>query len=88
MNRRHDPQLLIQAPELRHLAALVESLGASEQDLLVECGTDNFDYHRSPTQLAAFELIADIRRLYSTINRYRRRRIRSLRPPQRDDDIF
>ena len=88
MNRRHDPQLLIQAPELRHLAALVESLGASEQDLLVECGTDNFDYHRSPTQLAACELIADIRRLYSTINRYRRRCIRSLRPPQRDDDLF
>jgi len=88
MTRRHDPQLLIQAPELRHLAALVEALGASEQDLLVECGTDNFDYPRSPTQLAAFELIADIRRLHSTINRYRRRRIRSLRPPLRDDDLF
>jgi hypothetical protein len=88
MNRRHDSQLLIQAPELRHLTVLVESLGASEQDLLVECGTDGFDYDRSPTQLAAFELIADIRRLYSTISRYRRRRIRSLRPPQRADEIF
>jgi len=88
MTRPHDPQLLIQAPELRHLAVLIESLGASEQDLLVECGTDGFDYDSSPSQLAAFDLIEDIRKLRSTISRYRRRRLRALRPPRRDDEIF
>lgn len=88
MRRQHDPLILIQAPELRHLVVLLEALGATEQDLLVECGTD--DYDGSPTQVAAFELIADIRKIRSSIHRYRRRRLRALRePPTRlDDEIF
>ncbi len=90
MRRRHDPLLLVQAPELRHLAVLLKTLGANEQDLLVECGTDGFDYDSSPSQIAAFDLIADIRKLRLSIYRYRRRRLRALRPPppRLDDEIF
>lgn len=90
MRRRHDSLLLVQAPELRHLVVLLETLGATEQDLLVECGTGGFDYDSSPSQIAAFDLIADIRKLRSSVHRYRRRRLRALRPPptRLDEEIF
>jgi hypothetical protein len=39
------------------LVVLLETLGATEQDLLVECGTGGFDYDSSPSQIAAFDLI-------------------------------
>jgi hypothetical protein len=87
VKRRHDPELLIRAPELRHLIVLLETLGASEQDLLVECGTDGFEYDGSPSQRAAGRVIDDIRKLRATIHRYRRCRLRALRPrPLNDDD--
>lgn len=90
MRRRHDPLILIQAPELRHLVVLLETLGATEQDLLVECGTGGFGYDGCPSEVAAVDLIADIRRIRSSIHRYRRRRLRALRPPPiwLDDGLF
>jgi hypothetical protein len=87
MTPEHDPQLVLSAPELRHLLALLEMLGASEQDLLVECGTKGYK-HRSPSQLAAFDLIAAIRTLRASIRHYRRSRLRSLRAPKLDDQLF
>jgi hypothetical protein len=85
----NDSTLLISAPELRHLAVLLEMLAASEQDLLVECGTKGYP-DRSPSQLAAFDLIAAIRTLRSVTCRYRRSRLRALRSQskQLDDQYF
>jgi hypothetical protein len=90
MTPKHDPQLVLSAPELRHLAVLLEMLGASEQDLLVECGTKGYQ-DRSPSQLAAFDLIAAIRTLRAVISCYRRSRLRALRSPRSnrlDDEYF
>ena len=88
MTHRHDPELLIRAPELRHLDVLLETLRASEQDLLVECVIDGFECDSSPSQLAAAQLIDNIRELRTTIHRYRRRRLRALRTPLLDDQLF
>lgn len=84
-----DSNVLLWAPELRHLAVLLEMLDASEQDLLVECGTKGYP-ERSPSQLAAFDLIAAIRALRSVTCRYRRCRLRALRSQLKrlDDEYF
>jgi hypothetical protein len=89
MTAPQDQQILISAPELRHLAVLLEMLDASEQDLLVECGTKGYP-DRSPSQLAAFDLIAAIRTLRSVTRRYRRSRLRALRSQSHrlDDEYF
>jgi hypothetical protein len=78
-----DSQLVLLAPELRHLAALLEMLGASVQDLLVECGTQGYKQD-SLSQIAAFDLIATMRTLCNAIRRYRRIRRRELRTPPLD----
>jgi hypothetical protein len=84
MTPERDSQLVLLAPELRHLAALLEMLGASEQDLLVECGTQGYK-PGSSSQLAAFDLIATMRTLCAAIRRYRRTRLRALRTPPLDE---
>ena len=85
----NDTNLLIAAPELRHLAVLLGMLDAAEQDLLVECGTKGYSEH-SPSQLAAFDLIAAIRTLRAVTCHYRRRRLRALRSQLKrlDDEYF
>ena len=68
---------------------LLEMLDASEKDLLVECGTKGYP-DRSPSQLAAFDLIAAIRTLRSVTCRYRRSHLRALRAQSHrlDDEYF
>jgi len=90
MTRRHDPTQLVRAPELRHLVVLLETLRASEQDLMVEWGAYGFDDNDYCSRNAAGDLIDDMRRLRATIRRYRRRRLHTLRlvPPRRDDSLF